>query len=162
MQSRSGRSELVPVENGGFGSRSYPFVTERNRRGILLLFLLRQWQLNRGGQLPETLDQLVGETLGTVPVDPLSGSPFTLNRSGRPFPFMLRYIGIHQPDYVRANTPYLTCDEDYLELFVHFEDGPWGPWNEEDSMEMRRFGGPAWPVWKPAETNDRETPDGEG
>lgn len=59
---------------------SYWFTTalvksENHRRAARLLFALQAWNIEHG-QLPKTLDELVGSYLDHLPMDPYSGEPY--------------------------------------------------------------------------------------
>jgi len=60
-----------------------PFDRElENRRALELTLALRLWQLEHGGNYPETLEALVPSILDRLPLDPYSGRPFGYTRSG--------------------------------------------------------------------------------
>lgn len=120
---------------------------------MLVLLVLRRWQLKHDGRLPESVGDLVGDALPAIPVDPQSGwrgeppRPFTLNKTGRPFAFTFEYAGI-APVVVPPGTPYLTSTADRLEDFVEVSGDSLV---EEGHRVKRSLNGPAWPVWTPEE-----------
>ncbi len=53
------------------------------RRALLQVFAIRIWQLQHGGQFPDSLDRLVPALLRSLPSDPYSGQPFRFVPSRR-------------------------------------------------------------------------------
>lgn len=116
---------------------------ERTRRAVLLCLLVRRWQMEHGGELPESLELLARETEPEILVDFEHGHPFVLNKKGQPFSFETRGSGI-DVDVVSANVPYITCVDDDLE---NFDDVEGASANDEEIRTKRRLHGPAWPVY---------------
>ncbi len=58
---------------------------EARRRAMRLLLALQAWKCERG-ELPESLDVLVGPHLDRMPVDPFAGEPFRYFPQGVPIP----------------------------------------------------------------------------
>ncbi len=54
---------------------------ETRRRAVRLILALEAWKLQHG-ELPETLDELVGPYFDALPVNPCSGEPFLYRRDG--------------------------------------------------------------------------------
>jgi hypothetical protein len=63
---------------------------ETRRRAVRLLLALQGWKREHG-ELPKTLDQLVGPYLEHLPLDPYSREPFRFFREGLPIPLKHQY-----------------------------------------------------------------------
>ncbi len=58
-----------------------PVQEAMQRRALRIVLALKAWQLEHG-ELPQRLDQVVGEYLDRLPLDPWTAKPFTYVRSG--------------------------------------------------------------------------------
>jgi ABC-2 family transporter protein len=59
---------------------------ETRRRATHIVLALEAWKLDHRGELPQSLDQLVGAYLDRIPNDPFSGVPFWYVRDGMSAP----------------------------------------------------------------------------
>ena len=59
-------------------------VIETQRRAVRLVLALQVWRLEHG-ELPDSLERLVGGVLDGLPLDPFSGKPFDYRPRGVPF-----------------------------------------------------------------------------
>jgi hypothetical protein len=62
---------------------------ETQRRAVLILLATQAWKTEHG-ELPPTLDSLVGPYLDRLPLDPYSGEPFRYFREGVPVSLQIR------------------------------------------------------------------------
>jgi len=80
---------------------------EVHRRIARLQLALAAWRAEHG-ELPKTLDELVGEELDSLPVDPFTGRPFLYRREGIPWPAQSgASAGELSEEDVAAGTPLL-------------------------------------------------------
>ena len=63
------------------------YKIETRRRATRLILALVAWKLEHG-ELPETLDELIGAGLERLPIDPYSGRPFRYFSEGLPTPLV--------------------------------------------------------------------------
>lgn len=68
---------------------SYLFRQAAQRRAVRVVLAAQLWRMEFG-ELPRSLDELVGETLESLPVDPLTGEPFRYFPDGVPESSTLR------------------------------------------------------------------------
>jgi hypothetical protein len=74
------------------------FETETKRRALALTLALHVWRLEHGGKMPDSLDQLQGTVLDTLPVDPFTGRAFQYLSEG------VSVTSPHSSFYARAAT----------------------------------------------------------
>ena len=86
---------------------------ETERRAVRLQLLLRAWEFEHG-ELPDTLDQLVGPYLDRLPVDPCSGEPFKYFPEGVPIPLrfwrsssLASRLGLRHGTVLQPDTPFV-------------------------------------------------------
>jgi hypothetical protein len=78
---------------------------ETDRRAVRLLLALQAWKIEHG-ELPNTLDELVGPYLDRLPVDPYSAEPFRYFPAGVPIPLNLDPHAV-KPEIFEAGTPFI-------------------------------------------------------
>ncbi len=108
---------------------------ETRRRAVRLLLALQAWKLKHG-ELPTTLDELVGPYLDRVPVDPYSAEPFRYFPEGLPIPVTSRPWDFGEPDVVEARTPFIWSTGEWVIVKDADQRIPdryrivygWGPW----------------------------------
>ena len=92
------------VRYGGIGVREWSgLMRVETQKRIVRLQLAAEAFKAEHGQLPETLDELVGTYLDRLPVDPRTGRPFVYFPQGLPAPIR----DVHETELMPANTPFL-------------------------------------------------------
>jgi hypothetical protein len=71
---------LVPKIEGSWTTNDRNEVA---RRALVQVLAVREWQLRHGGRFPDRLDDLVPDTLPSLPPDPYTGRPFGYTTFGR-------------------------------------------------------------------------------
>ncbi len=80
MESFSLAALLVPNFVGSWTTSDRNQVA---RRALVQILAVREWQLRHGGRFPDRLDELVPDTLPSLPLDPYTGRPFGYTTFGR-------------------------------------------------------------------------------
>ncbi len=89
---------------------------ETSRRAGKLQLALEAWRIEHG-QLPDTLDQLVGAYLDRLPIDPGSGEPFRYFREGLPYAGEWDRSGLYGTlQVVKPNVPFVWSTGWYVYL----------------------------------------------
>ncbi len=136
-------------QRGAWYDVEWPLRTETHRRAVLLQLALAAWRLEHG-ELPDTLDPLVGTYLERMPLVPATGEPFRwfpqgIPESSPPLDAKLRAdLGLPAPgqpallaygtiQYLGPNGEVLTMDLGRRVLpadLPEFYRAPWfrGPW----------------------------------
>jgi len=86
---------------------------ETHRRAVCLLLALQAWKIEHG-ELPKTLDELVGPYLDRLPLDPYPGESFRYFPEGLPIsitwlPWNASVVpwSSNKPEVVKAGTPFI-------------------------------------------------------
>jgi len=86
-------------------TRDLASMTTR-RRAVHLLLALQAWKIEHG-ELPKTLDELVGPYLERLPLDPYAAEPFRYFRQGLPIPIRSSPWGSGESEVVEAGRPFI-------------------------------------------------------
>ena len=103
--SRDWRIYIYPCRSSEHSCVFTFFENEQLLRVAQVAFALRAWQLDHDGQLPETLEPLIGDYLKYMPTDPAGGEPFYYRKDG----FKLKQYVKNQNNYknFRNDSPVL-------------------------------------------------------
>lgn len=132
---------------------------ETDRRVVRLQLLLVAWKLEHG-ELPDTLNQLVGPYLDRIPVDPYCGEPFEYFPEGLPIPIhlyrvdWLRSRGDHDRQEIPPGTPFVWSTglnvrflnlpdksvQERYDLVFHNNDYDWWGHNPRSEHEVWLWG----------------------
>lgn len=93
--------------------------TETARRAMRLQLALAAWKLERG-ELPRSLDELVGRNLDRIPLDPHTAEPFRYFPDGVPIPFYWHGQKSPADPRLEAKQPFLWATG--TDVFVQYSE----------------------------------------